>query len=144
MRSKGNFMSRGIKFNSGKPRMSLIPFAPLREFAKVLTYGEIQYETHNWKKGIPFSELIDATERHIGKFKDGVNLDDESGLHHLAHAMFGLVCTMWFMWRNKHRDDDGKLLDDRYKRDSAGWGKNFDVTMNEPPRRLKDITNDAS
>ena len=121
---------RGTKFNSGKPRMSLIPFAPLRAIAMVYNYGEIKYDTHNWAKGIPFSELIDATERHIGYFKDGENLDKESNLHHLAHACFGLICIMWFMFRNQ------KELDDRLVKDRKGWGRSFDSKMKMPPKRL--------
>lgn len=133
-------MSRGNKFNSGKPRMSLIPGIALRAVAMVYNYGEIKYAAWNWAKGIPFSELIDATERHISYFKDGENLDRESNLHHLAHACFGLLCILYFM--SIGRSD----LDDRLKRDRKGFGRAFVTTMSEPPIKLSEMEdkNDAA
>jgi hypothetical protein len=131
---------RGDKFNKGKPRMSLLPGAALKAVAMVYNYGEQKYDTHNWAKGIPFSELIDATERHINDFKEGENLDKESNLHHLAHAVFGLMCILWFMYRNR-RD-----LDDRLVKDNKGWGRrSFFSKMKEPPMKLKEgYSNDSN
>jgi len=125
-------MSRGTKFNQGKPRMSLIPAAPMRAIAMVLNYGEKKYHAYNWAMGIPFSDLLDACERHIGYFKDGENLDKESGLHHIAHAAFYMIAILWFMFR------DQKELDDRYIKDDNGWGNDFNVPMNEPKQTMAD------
>lgn len=122
---------RGTKFNGGKPRMSLLPLGPLKAVAMTYNYGEIKYDTHNWTKGIPFSELLDAALRHISDFAEGENLDKESNLHHLAHAIFCLLAILWFMLRNK------KKLDDRVIKDKRGWGDEFFTIMNEPPIKLK-------
>lgn len=102
-------VSRGVKHNQGKPRISLIPPAGLLEVAGVYTYGEKKYVAHNWRKGIPYSELLDATMRHILAFVNGEDNDKESGRPHLAHACFGLLDILQF--QHDGRDD----LDDRYK-----------------------------
>lgn len=131
---------RGDKFNSGKPRMSLIPGVAMRAVAMVYNYGEKKYAAWNWSKGLTFSELIDATERHISYFKDGENLDRESNLHHLAHAVFGLLCILYFMSIGRHD------LDDRNKRDRKGFGRGFMTEMNDPPIKLREMEeqNDAA
>ena len=125
-------MTRGIKFNKDKPRMSLIPHAPMRAVAYTFTYGEKKYDAHNWSKGLNFSELLDSAERHIGSFKDGENLDKESNLHHLAHAIACLIYLLWFIWR------DRRELDDRLLKDNKGWGRNFFTKMKEPPIKLRE------
>ena len=42
----------GLKFDNGKPNMSLIPPAAAFEEASVWTYGEKKYTAYNWYKGI--------------------------------------------------------------------------------------------
>lgn len=61
----------------------------------------------NWELGMPFGQVLAATYRHMGAFMKGETIDSESGLHHLAHAVFGLFAVMEY--QNKNRDD----LDDR-------------------------------
>ena len=69
-------------------RYSLIPVESLAELARVYDYGSKKYEDHNWRKGYPWSWSYDALERHEKAFWGGQNRDEESGLHHMAHAAF--------------------------------------------------------
>jgi hypothetical protein len=91
----------GKKYDDGKPRYSLVPPDSMSQFVDVLTFGAKKYGDHNWKK-IPDLQdrYYDALQRHVASFRAGDRLDDESGLHHLAHAM----CCISFMMQD---DVDG-------------------------------------
>lgn len=101
-------MGEATKHDSGKPRMSLIPFKALREVAKILTFGEMKYGVHNWRQGMDWSRLEDAMLRHYTAYQEGQDLDDESGLPHLAH----MACCVLFLL-TYYLDGLGK--DDRHK-----------------------------
>ncbi len=99
-------MSKGDKFDAGKPRMSLIDPFFLEQLALTLTFGAQKYGTHNWRQGIEMDRLLDAALRHINSFNDGHDLDEESGHPHLAHAAACLMMAMAFT---------NTKLDNRYR-----------------------------
>jgi hypothetical protein len=95
----------GQKFDSDKIRMDLIPFAPLEEIAKVLSYGSKKYADNNWQQvpeAIPRYEA--AMLRHISAYKQGQVLDHETGLPHLAHAGCCLMFLLHFTACDKATD----------------------------------------
>lgn len=96
---------RGTKYNTGKPRMHLIPGRWQKALAQVAGFGADKYGDWNWVKGIPVTELIDATERHIADFKDGIDFDSESKLEHVLHAAMNLM-MIYEMMRDKPEMDD--------------------------------------
>ncbi len=98
----------GTKHDEGKPPMSLIPHECLEGIARVLGFGAKKYDVHNWRKGMNWSRVISAAERHLGQFKDGQDLDPESHLPHIDHALCCLIFLRWYMG---HRQS----FDDRYK-----------------------------
>ncbi len=75
--------------------------------AEVLACGAIKYAAYDWLKGLKFSELIDAKERHFKKWQRGITADEESGLHHLLHD---LTNTMFLYIYDKY----GLGEDDRW------------------------------
>lgn len=89
--------SGGRKFDSNKLEYGLIPPLAMREMVRVLTFGAQKYERDNWKK-VPDSKrrYFDALERHVWAWKTGEQLDPESGIHHLAHAM----CCLFFLYEH--------------------------------------------
>jgi len=98
----------GAKHDAGKPPMSLLPWAALREVAKVLEFGRRKYSAHNWRKGFAWSRLADADIRHLDAWIDGENLDPETKLNHLAHH----VCEGLFLLEHVLKNYG---TDDRYK-----------------------------
>ncbi len=90
-------ISKGRKFDGGKLEYGLLPPLALEETVKVLTFGAQKYERDNWKK-VPDSKrrYFDAMERHIWAYKKGEQMDPESGIHHLAHAM----CCLMFLYEH--------------------------------------------
>lgn len=103
-------LREGVKADSEKPPMDLLDPYALEEVAKVLAFGAKKYEPHNWRKGIRLSRLLAAMLRHTFAFLRGEDLDKESGLPHMAHA---LCCGMFILWLHKERPD----YDDRWKND---------------------------
>lgn len=80
----------GARYNCGKVDLSLIPLSTLRDEARVWMYGEKKYARFNWMKGMPWSVPFACALRHLEAWQRGEELDAESGLPHLAHAMCNL------------------------------------------------------
>lgn len=95
-----------LKFDKGKPDLSLIPYEGLEEMAKVLMYGEKKYGRWNWKGKLNYSRLISAALRHLHKFNSGIDVDKESGELHLAHAACNLMFLLYFLKNNIKDIDD--------------------------------------
>jgi hypothetical protein len=105
--------SSGRKFDDGKVRWDLLPFAAVEEVLRVLGHGAKKYGPHNWRDGIAFSRLSAAALRHVSAWCQGRDCDPETGCYHLAHA----VCELLFILELQlHGRDD---LDDRWRPPSA-------------------------
>lgn len=76
----------GLKYDTGKPMMSLIPPEAEEALAWVLTFGTKKYEAENYREGIHFSRILSAAYRHLNKYRRGDFIDDESKLPHLWHS----------------------------------------------------------
>ena len=87
----------GRKFDGGKLEYGLLPPLALEEVVKVLTFGAQKYERDNWQK-VPDAKrrYFDALQRHAWAWKQGEQMDPESGIHHLAHAM----CCLMFLYEH--------------------------------------------
>ena len=98
----------GIKFDVGKPPLGLLPWESLVEVSKVLAFGKQKYGAHNWRGGMEWSRLYDAALRHLSAFIRNEDIDQESGLHHLAHCGCCILFLLAFCLTNNG-------VDDRYK-----------------------------
>jgi len=86
-------VTEGKKFDGEKPRLYLLPPKTLVEVGKVLTYGAAKYDEHNWKKLDNLqNRYTGAALRHLFAHMDGEDLDEETNLDHLAHA----ICCLMF------------------------------------------------
>jgi len=113
------------RFNADKTRYDLVaPFA-MEQLAKVYTYGTIKYDDDNWWKGLKWKkDVLGCIFRHVWKWVRGEKFDDESGLHHLAHAAWNCFTLMEYERNNIGVDDripygldlmDDKLREKRIK-----------------------------
>ncbi len=93
------------KHDAGKRRFDLLPANALAQVADVYTYGAEKYDTHNWRKGMDWSRVFSAVQRHLWAFWSGTDNDPESGLPHLAHAVFGCFTLLEYMKSKQERDD---------------------------------------
>ena len=82
----------GLKFDSEKPRMDLLPPKAISEVAKVLGFGAEKYGPENWRLLENLQDRYTAGAlRHIFAHMDGEKDDPESGTSHLAHALCCLL-----------------------------------------------------
>lgn len=102
-------MTEMLRFNEGKPRLSLFPatsyqllldgakgdFLPMVEaVTRILEYGSNKYEVHNWKKSGSWLKCADSALRHYWAGHQVEVNDEESGLPHLAHY----ACNLCFLY----------------------------------------------
>jgi len=78
---------QGLRFNTGKTRLDLIPAFANEQFGKVLTKGSEKYSERNWEKGMSWDKVISSMKRHVAKIERGEDYDEETGLLHSAHVM---------------------------------------------------------
>lgn len=84
----------GIKYDKEKPDYSLLPPNALEDVAKVLTYGAKKYDRDNWRKlDNLHNRYFAAAQRHLWALQKGETFDEETGIHHGAHA----ICCMMFL-----------------------------------------------
>lgn len=93
-------MSEGIKHDSNKVRYTLVKPEAHLELVRVLEYGARKYGAFNWEK-VDFNRYLDAIYRHLESFRMGVEIDEESGLHTLAHV----VANAHIMLQKKLEDE---------------------------------------
>lgn len=97
-------MGKATKYDSNKKvRPELLPFKATEEVMKVFSFGAEKYGDFNWLKGLEFSRLFGAAMRHQMAFWQGQDLDEESGLPHIAHAIASLMMLleMGSEWDNR-------------------------------------------
>lgn len=68
-----------------------LPKQILEEIANVFTMGAKKYAPHNWTKGASWLETFGSLLRHYRKYCSGDRSDEESGFHHLAHAVVNAI-----------------------------------------------------
>lgn len=96
----------GRKNNAGKVGgFWLIPQAPLFELAKLYATGAQKYEPRNWEEGIPYSAIVDAAYRHLGKWLAGEKRDQTDGQHHLASVAWCMFALMEYERTHPEKDD---------------------------------------
>lgn len=108
------------RFNSGKPQWTMVDFDALEPMVRVLDYGARKYSPHNWKKGLPYTQVVDSLMRHIIAFVGGEDIDQESGLPHVGH----ISCNAMFL---SHMAMFRPDMDDRLKSCSPDFSESEKV-----------------
>ena len=91
------------------PMFSVTPPVGLAYFAAAMRDGARKYGPYNWReKGVRASVYVDAAIRHIAAWHEREELAEDSGVHHLGHAMACLGILADAM-------ECGQLVDDRPK-----------------------------
>lgn len=107
-------MDKGMRFNKGKVRWSLVPQSALKPMVEVLEFGASKYAPFNWQKGLSMNEILESMKRHLDELMEGRDHDVESTLHHIGHIQCN---AMFYEWMRQNKPE----LDDRFK------GHNADV-----------------
>lgn len=96
----------GLKFDSAKPDLSLLPIEFLNEVAFAMMHGEKKYGRYNFTNGMSWSRIIAAGLRHLYAFAAGEDLDKESGVSHLGHA--GACVLMLVVYFKRQLGEDNR------------------------------------
>ena len=99
---------KGVKFDTGKRRVDLVPTEAINALAEVLTAGAVKYGTHNWRHGMDWSRVYGAAQRHMLAFWGGDDIDEESGMPHLWHALTNMAFLVSYQALSVGRDDRWK------------------------------------
>jgi len=92
----------GIK----KVPLSGMPANVLLEAGLVKLHGDLKYGRFNWRDvGVRGSVYYDAAFRHLAAWYEGEDNDPDSGVHHIAHAITGLVVLRDSIMRGNWTDD---------------------------------------
>lgn len=97
------------RYGKAKPSMHFVPMIARLQEAIVMALGAKKYGPYNWReKAVIASVYVDAIDRHIAQWMDGVEIDEESGVSHLAHvrACCGILLDA---------QATGNMVDDRPK-----------------------------
>ena len=98
----------GRKDDAAKDRFELLPSDALRAIAVILTFGAAKYGDRNWEKGMKWSRVYGALQRHLNDWWQGEALDAETGKSHLAHAGCCLLFLIAYEIRSVGEDDRPK------------------------------------
>jgi hypothetical protein len=92
-----NLLEDGVKHDQSKRDWLLLAplFPQLEKVIQTMEFGEKKYARDNWKNVQPKSRYTNALIRHVMAYAGGEQNDPESGIHHLAHAIFCALCRMW-------------------------------------------------
>lgn len=105
-------MTKGLRYNTGKRKWSLVDYKALEPMVEVLEYGSNKYAPHNWRLGHNYTELTESLMRHLFAFLSGEDKDPESKLDHVGHIM----CNAMFL---SYATQNHPEMDDRYKSENT-------------------------
>lgn len=89
-----------------KAPMSTVSAAVLAEIGVAMLEGASKYGRHNYRAvGVRASVYYDATMRHVMDWWEGVDIDPDSGMHHITKAITSLVVLRDAMIQGKVEDD---------------------------------------
>lgn len=82
--------SGAVRDDSTTPLWSDIPLEFLRELAKVYKEGELHYGRHNWRSGLPDSNIIDHMLDHLASFISGDRTEP-----YMAKVAWAAIALWW-------------------------------------------------
>jgi hypothetical protein len=97
---------KGVKHDTGKLPYELLPWDAVEEVVKVLQFGAQKYAARNWEKGMSWSRIFGAIQRHgVAMFQRGENKDPETQLLHTAHLACEALFLLAYQLRKVGTDD---------------------------------------
>lgn len=96
------------KLDGGKLRLDLVPAEWIEWLGRVCQMGAEKYSPWAWAKNPMEPWRVEAAlMRHVGEYRKGNWLDDESGLPHLVHAAWNCLCLVYYREKGLEPKNDG-------------------------------------
>lgn len=96
---------QGERKNDGKLPLELVPVSAITGMAEVLQAGAKKYAPRNWERGMHWSVCYASMMRHMLKWFNGQDLDEETGLSHLKHVLTNAAFLIQYTETCPHLDD---------------------------------------
>ena len=82
----------------------LLPLGPLWEVVEVLEHGAEKHSPFGWQDTDRYDAeyYFNKAAGHLAKYKMGETREEESGKHHVAHAIADLLFVMWHDGQTLH------------------------------------------
>ena len=100
------------KGEAGKKKapLNLLPPYALEQCSWVHKLGSEKYGPYNWRKtGVCASTYVAAIMRHLNAWRDGEDLDPESGISHIAHVACSCNILLDASYCGTLQDDRNKM-----------------------------------
>ena len=94
-KSKGEFIKTAIHYISIEDWQLAIKGKPVT-FSESLGHPYRIVDDFDWKNRLDVDLCFDKLLRHIVEWKKGNKIDKESGINHLANAIFNILAIMYF------------------------------------------------
>lgn len=118
------------KDRNKKLRMDLVPPEAIAGIARALTSGiKKGYADRDWEKGLIWGDLYGAIHRHLLLFWARMDLDDESHLYHLEHAICDLAMLLGCFSRGIGKDDRPHLTEKGKQQLRTAFGLDKDTGL---------------
>lgn len=107
-------MTEGINKDEGKLRLDLVAPEAIEALARVSDSGRrdkdgnLKYEDRNWEKGMDWVRQYASAMRHLLKWMKGEDVDPESGLPHVEHALWRIAALVTYASRGVGFDNRPK------------------------------------
>lgn len=95
----------GTKNDEAKLRFDLLPTGPIAKLARVYTEGAKKYSDRDWEKGLAYSRVYAAIQRHLNAFWAGEDYDAETGVPHVINAAWGCLALCEYLETHPELDD---------------------------------------
>lgn len=111
---EGKVDGGGYKTVMDNPKrlIELVPPILIAEIADVMTFGAKKYAPGNWMRGMSWSTVYGALQRHQNSWFMGEENDPDSGLPHMGHA----GCCLAFLSHFRNNAVYAAFDDRRFKR----------------------------
>ena len=101
--------SEAVKYDNGKPDLTLVPIECLEMMAEGFAYGAQKYSRGNYRNsGMEWTRLAAACLRHVYQWLFVSTIDAESGCNHISLALCSLA-MLSFQIKN-HPEMDNRNL----------------------------------
>jgi hypothetical protein len=107
---------KALHFSQGKVGLDQLPVEILMEWATVFDYGAEKYARNNWRSGTEWHEFYGSAFRHLIKWWLGEDIDPETGLNHMAHALWNIATLRYYQIHGLGHDDRPPALPADYAR----------------------------